>query len=493
MLIQCPAGKAGAYTIPESVTLIKGGAFSVCASLTDVTVPAGVISIGDVAFSSCASLSGVYFRGNAPRLSGASLFLNSSNATLYYRPGTTGYELMLGGRPTVLLPFTYTITNDAITLTTYTGAGGAVILPDSIEGRPVTRLADQIFDSCSGLTSVSIPKNVINIGSHAFRRCPNLAAITVDESNAVYRSVEGALCSKSDGKALITPILVRRSLRKDSAAIAPPPQIASSALAGTWELVDISAYPVIDSPPRGLAAHKYYFTPEGKLYVIEHDAELTTNTECVAYTFRNAVLTLSLPEQGRINVPVQFTAPDQMVLVHGARHRWTYRRLSGEKAYNQKIEPRSVAVLQTKDPKRQLTNLDIHYDSGDYSRLAPAERIMGVWEATSYSGISSADWPPYGFPNEKWVFTRDGKYYIIAPEETAVVGKPHSNYTVSRDHLTLSVPGETPATRRISFNTWGHLVVEWNGVTVTLKLLDKNPGKIEKLPVKIALLKAKGG
>ena len=46
-LIQYPGGKAGSYTIPNSVTSIGDGAFSGCTSLTSVTIPNSVTSIGD--------------------------------------------------------------------------------------------------------------------------------------------------------------------------------------------------------------------------------------------------------------------------------------------------------------------------------------------------------------------------------------------------------------------------------------------------------------
>ena len=58
-LIQCPGGKAGSYTIPNSVTSIGDCAFVDCTSLTSVTIPNSVTSIGDEAFSGCTSLTNV--------------------------------------------------------------------------------------------------------------------------------------------------------------------------------------------------------------------------------------------------------------------------------------------------------------------------------------------------------------------------------------------------------------------------------------------------
>ena len=51
VLIQCPGGKSGGFTIPDSVTSIGDYAFASCTGLTSVTIPNSVTSIGDGAFA----------------------------------------------------------------------------------------------------------------------------------------------------------------------------------------------------------------------------------------------------------------------------------------------------------------------------------------------------------------------------------------------------------------------------------------------------------
>jgi hypothetical protein len=87
-------------TIGNSVTNIGDLAFYSCTSLTSLTIPGSVISIGNYAYCGCGSLTGVYFAGNAPSLGGANVFLGDSRATVYYLPGTTGWEPSFGGLPT---------------------------------------------------------------------------------------------------------------------------------------------------------------------------------------------------------------------------------------------------------------------------------------------------------------------------------------------------------------------------------------------------------
>jgi hypothetical protein len=75
--------------------------------LTNITIGSRVVTIGVGAFTYCLNLSSVYFWGSPPTIpvGGAGLDGNS-NTTIYYLPGTTGWESSLDGRPTAqwLLP-----------------------------------------------------------------------------------------------------------------------------------------------------------------------------------------------------------------------------------------------------------------------------------------------------------------------------------------------------------------------------------------------------
>jgi hypothetical protein len=64
-------------------------------------VPGSVTSIGNQAFLECGRLEGVYFQGNAPTV-GLDVFSYNIKTTVYYLPGTAGWEPTFGGRPTML-------------------------------------------------------------------------------------------------------------------------------------------------------------------------------------------------------------------------------------------------------------------------------------------------------------------------------------------------------------------------------------------------------
>ena len=91
--------------------------------------------------------------------------------------------LALGVNAASLADLTYTTAGGKVTITDCdTAAAGELVIPDTIEGNPVTNIAQQAFRSCGGLTNVVIPDGVTSIGIGAFQRCRSLTNITISES-----------------------------------------------------------------------------------------------------------------------------------------------------------------------------------------------------------------------------------------------------------------------------------------------------------------------
>jgi hypothetical protein len=128
VLIQFPGGKAGSYTIPNSVTSLGDSAFSDCTSLTSVTIPNSVTSIGEFAFAYCSSLTSVTIPDSVTSI---------GNIVFYFCSRLT-----------------------------------RVTIPHS-----VTSIGFDAFAYCTSLTSVTIPNSVTSIGETAFADCTSLTGV----------------------------------------------------------------------------------------------------------------------------------------------------------------------------------------------------------------------------------------------------------------------------------------------------------------------------
>jgi hypothetical protein len=135
--------------------------------------------------------------------------------------GSTNLLLLLWTLPSVAqAQFTYTTNQGTITMTGYTGKGGAVAIPATINGFPVNSIGICAFQGCTNITSITIPNSVLSIGELAFTACwgltnvtipasvagiesgpfagcVNLLGITVDAASTSYASVNGVLFDKS--------------------------------------------------------------------------------------------------------------------------------------------------------------------------------------------------------------------------------------------------------------------------------------------------------
>lgn len=179
----------------QTVSAIGVLAFGGMVNLQSVTIPESVTRIETYAFFVCPNLTTLYFEGNAPALD--DLALEDVTATVYHLPGATGWTSFGGLTQKVWIPYIYSVTNNAVTLLEYTNQNGTVIIPDNIDGVPVTSLDAGAFRARTNLTVVNIPATVTQIGVGAFSGNATLTNLLVDSSNPSFLSSSGVLFDKN--------------------------------------------------------------------------------------------------------------------------------------------------------------------------------------------------------------------------------------------------------------------------------------------------------
>ena len=84
-----------------------------------------------------------------------------------------------------------------------TSTTGAITIPSTLGGNPVTSVKEYAFDGCSGLTSVTIPDGVTSIAYQAFYGCTALADVKCypDAAGLSWRYARDDV--KADGSTVI--------------------------------------------------------------------------------------------------------------------------------------------------------------------------------------------------------------------------------------------------------------------------------------------------
>ena len=158
--------------IPHSMTSIGYGAFDSCRGLTNITIPNSVKSIGSSAFYNCEKLKSITIPDSVTSIGSSAFFKtawhdNQPNGLIYAGKVAYYYKGDIPDNTLIVLkPGTIGIAGGAFTPeeyeADYSGLTG-VSIPNT-----VTNIGEQAFFGHTGLEIVTIPKSVMSIGKQAF-------------------------------------------------------------------------------------------------------------------------------------------------------------------------------------------------------------------------------------------------------------------------------------------------------------------------------------
>ena len=172
-------------TLPESVTKIGSEAFSGCSGLTSITLPDSVTEIGDSAFSYCSDLTSITLPKNVTKI-GSKAFSRCSGLTSITLPDSVteigaGVFAACSNLESIKVNENNKVYDSRENCNAIIKKSSNTLIAGCKNTKVpsgVTKIGDDAFYLCFGLTSITIPESVKEIGYRVFSGCDNLTNIT---------------------------------------------------------------------------------------------------------------------------------------------------------------------------------------------------------------------------------------------------------------------------------------------------------------------------
>jgi len=143
-------------------------------------------------FTGCSLLMSAINKDALDAISGAFGITNEQS-------GHTASGTANSGSPAQTTQFKFTLINNgtAYSVSKGTEISGAVVIPATYNGKPVTEIGDKAFDGCENITGITIPASITNFYLNSFNGCTSLTSITVAADNPNLSSEGGILYNKT--------------------------------------------------------------------------------------------------------------------------------------------------------------------------------------------------------------------------------------------------------------------------------------------------------
>lgn len=246
-LLGCIGSKSGSYVVPSTVMTLDNAAFAGCTQITSVEFPNTIENIGDSLFMGCSSLTtmripytvqhiGSYAFANSGLSSieisnrvldvGNYAFSNCNDLALVIMHCATKkgknifadcprFDLIEIGNPANLMIVNglhYDVNFDkkeAIVLKSDKPYSGDVVIPETFTFKDtqykITAIAEEAFNGCDKLTSITIPRYVKTMGLAAFNDCEALTAVHISDL-AAWCEIDFKPCDYDECTAITNPL-----------------------------------------------------------------------------------------------------------------------------------------------------------------------------------------------------------------------------------------------------------------------------------------------
>jgi len=101
--------------------------------------------------------------------------------------------------------FIFSDITGGVRITGYYGSAKNVVIPDTLAGKTVKEVKDNVFSNNETLEKLTIPASVEKFDYSMLESCPNLKSVVVDPNNENYASLDGVLLSKDKLRLYIYP------------------------------------------------------------------------------------------------------------------------------------------------------------------------------------------------------------------------------------------------------------------------------------------------
>ncbi len=204
--------------LSDGIIKIGDEAFSGCSKLASVNIPNGTTTIGYQVFANC-KLTDVVIPPSVVSLSYSIFGSKSPSGTVYCgapsRPSGWQSDWYSGSNVVwdavkVIIEdgVKYTISsNNTAAAVAYVGAGGAVVIPETVDGATVITIYDKAFKNIKTITSVLLPSTIQKIGTEAFYYS-SVTSINFPKGLTFIGNSAFYLCTSLGGEIILPDTLV---------------------------------------------------------------------------------------------------------------------------------------------------------------------------------------------------------------------------------------------------------------------------------------------